>query len=193
MKILAICGSLRKESNTNKLVKKIAESSGYEHELVYISKLNVKPCTGCATCMVEKGECAIDDDMQTLYEKLMDADGIIIGSPTYYIDVSASVKCIIDRSLALNYRGIGPEYAPGMPIMGHCALAGKKAVAVTTVAGDGHERALETLKLWLVDSHRLHLVGSLAEVVGMNDVDDMPEVLKRAEEAGKKLNEALVQ
>jgi hypothetical protein len=42
-----------------------------------------------------------------------------------------------------------------------------------------------------VDSHRLHLVDELAEVVGMGDVDDMPEVLQRAEATGKKLGAAL--
>ena len=190
MKVLAICGSFRDESNTNKLVKKIAESSGCDCELIYLGKLEIKPCTGCASCMMNEGRCAIDDDMQGLYDKLINADAIIVGSPTYYMDVSAAVKSLIDRSLALNYRGIGPEYAPGLPVMGHCALAGKKGIAITTVAGDGHKRALETLRLWLVDSHRLDLIDALAEIVGMNDVDDMPEVLRRAEIAGEKLGQA---
>lgn len=191
MKVLAVCGSFRDESNTNKLVKRIAEFSECDFELIYLGKLDIKPCTGCANCMMNEGRCVIDDDMQDLYEKLMDADALIVGSPTYYMDVSAAVKSLIDRSLALNYRGVGPEYAPGLPVMGHCALAGKKGIALTTVAGDGHKRALETLKLWMVDSHRLDLIEALAEVVGMDDVDDMPEVLKRAEAAGKKLGKVL--
>ena len=191
MKVLAVCGSFRDESNTNKLVKRIAEFSECDLELIYLGKLDIKPCTGCANCMMNEGRCVIDDDMQDLYEKLMNADALIVGSPTYYMDVSAAVKSLIDRSLALNYRGVGPEYAPGLPVMGHCALAGKKGIALTTVAGDGHKRALETLKLWMVDSHRLDLIEALAEVVGMDDVDDMPEVLKRAEAAGKKLGKVL--
>ena len=191
MKVLAICGSFRDESNTNKLVKRIAESSECDFELIYLGKLDIKPCTGCVNCMMNEGKCAIDDDMQDLYEKLMNADALIVGSPTYYMDVSSAVKSLIDRSLALNYRGVGPEYAPGLPVMGHCALAGKKGIALTTVAGDGHKRALETLKLWMVDSHRLDLIEALAEIVGMGDIDDMPEVLKRAESAGKKLGKAL--
>ena len=191
MKVLAICGSFRDESNTNKLVKRIAESSECDFELIYLGKLDIKPCTGCVNCMMNEGKCAIDDDMQDLYEKLMNADALIVGSPTYYMDVSSAVKSLIDRSLALNYRGVGPEYAPGLPVMGHCALAGKKGIVLTTVAGDGHKRALETLKLWMVDSHRLDLIEALAEIVGMGDVDDMPEVLKRAESAGKKLGKAL--
>jgi len=98
VKALAICGSFRDESNTNKLVKKIAESSGCDFELIYLGKLEIKSCTGCASCMMNEGRCAIDDDMQGLYEKPMNADALIVGSPIYYMDVSAAVKSLIDRS-----------------------------------------------------------------------------------------------
>lgn len=191
MKILAICGGMREESNTNKLVKKIAESSGCDYELVDMGKIEVKPCTGCSECMMYDGKCPIEDDMQGLYDKLMEADGIILGSPTYYMNVSGAVKCFIDRSLALYYRGVGPQYDPEMPFMGQRPLTGKPGVVVTTVAGAGHEQAIEVLSLCMGESHRLNLVDKLAEVIGMNDVADMPEVLKRAEEAGKKLGNAL--
>ena len=191
MKIIAICGSYREESNTNKLVKKIAESSGYKFELIYLSKLEVRPCSGCAMCMMNEGQCAIADDMQGINEKLMNADGLIVGSPTYFMDVSGAIKCFIDRSSAIFYRGVGLEYHPDMPWLGQRSLAGKPAVVVTTVAGGGHERAIETLSLCIGDIHRTTLVAKIAEVVRMDDINNMPEVLKRSEEAGKKLGEAL--
>jgi multimeric flavodoxin WrbA len=191
MKILAICGGMREESNTNKLVKKVAEASGCDYDLVDMGKIEIKPCTGCSECMMNEGKCPIEDDMQDLYEKLMDTDGIILGSPTYYMNVSGAVKCFIDRSLALYYRGVGPQYDPEMPFMGQRPLAGKPGVVVTTVAGVGHEQAIGILSLCMGESHRLNLVDKVAEVIGMNDVADMPEVMKRAEEAGKKLGNAL--
>lgn len=193
MKVLAICGGLREESNTNKLVRTIAESSGCDYEIVEMGKLEIKPCTGCSECMMSEGKCPIEDDMQDLYEKLIEADAIVLGSPTYYMNISGAVKCLIDRSLALYYRGIGPEYDPDMPFMGQRPLAGKPGVLVTTVAGGGHEKAMEALSLCMGESHRLNLVEKMAEVVGMNDVQDMPEVMKRAEEAGKKLGGSLKQ
>ena len=98
---------------------------------------------------------------------------------------------MIDRSLALYYRGVGPQYDPEMPFMGQRPLAGKPGVLVTTVAGAGHEKAMEVIILCMGESHRLNLVDKLAEVIGMNDVADMPEVLKRAEDAGKKLGSVL--
>jgi len=189
MKILGICGSLREESNTNKLVKKVVESTGCEHELIYLAGKDIKPCTGCAHCMMNDGECAIKDDMQPLYDKILNADALVVGSPTYFLDVSGAVKCFIDRNMALYYRGIGPDAE--IAVLGKRPLSGKPAVSITTVAGGGHERTRETLKMFLDYCHKMKLVAELAEPIGMNDVDDMPEVMKRAEEAGKKLGVAL--
>jgi len=191
MKILAICGGMRDESNTNKLVRKVAESSGCEYEIADLGKLEIKPCTGCAECMMNEGACPIQDDMQALYHKMLDAGAIVIGSPTYYMNVSGVVKCLIDRSLALYYRGIGPQYDPNMPFMGQRPLAGKPGVLVTTVAGAGHEKTMEVLTLCMGESHRMNIIDKIAVVIGMNDVADMPEMMKLAEEAGKMQGSAL--
>jgi multimeric flavodoxin WrbA len=191
MKILGICGSHREESNTNKLVKKVAEASGHPFELVYLGGLDIKPCTGCGSCMMNEGQCVVKDDMQAVYEKLMKADALIVGSPTYFMDVAGAIKCFIDRTMAIFYREVGPPYNPDMPWLGNRPHAGKPAVSVTTVAGAGHERTRESLKIALDDCMKMKLVAELAEAIGMNDVNDMPDVLKRAEEAGRKLGQAL--
>lgn len=191
MKILAVCGGMRTESNTNKLVKKVAEASGFEYEVADFGALEIKPCTGCSACMMDEGRCTVDDDMQALYEKLLEADAIIIGAPTYFTNISGAVKCFIDRSLALFYRGIGPAYDPDMPFMGQRPLAGRPGVVVTTVAGAGHEKTIGELAFCMGGSHRLEIVATIAEAIGMGDVDDMPDVIARAEAAGKKLGDAL--
>ena len=139
--------------------------------------------------MMNDGECAVKDDMQGIYEKLMQADALIVGAPTYFLDVSGAVKCFIDRNMALYYRGIGPDAE--IEVLGKRPFTGKPAVAITTVAGAGHERTIETLKIFLDYCHKMNVVALLAEPVGMNDVSDMPEVMKRAEDAGKKLGAAL--
>jgi multimeric flavodoxin WrbA len=189
MKILGICGSFREESNTNKLVKKVAEASGCDYELIYLAQKEVKPCTGCAGCMMNDGICVQEDGMQEIYEKMLQADALILGAPTYFLDVSGAVKCFMDRTMALYYRGIGPDAE--IAVLGKRPLSGKPAVSVTTVAGAGHERTIETLKIFLDYCHKMNIVAALPEPVGMNDVADMPEVMKRAEDAGKKLGAAL--
>lgn len=166
-------------------------ASGCDYELVYLGRLDIKPCTGCSACMMNEGQCVIQDDMQGLYDKLLAADALIVGSPTYFMDVSGAVKAFIDRTMAIRYRGIGPEYKPGLPWLGSVPLAGRPAVPVVTVAGGGHERAVETLKIFADDCHRMIVIARVVEVVGMKDVSDMPEVLQRAQDAGKKLSAAL--
>jgi len=190
MKILGICGSLREESNTNKIVKRVAKASGCESEIVDLGKMNIKPCNGCLMCTMNEGQCVIEDDMQKVYDKLIKTDAIIFGAPTYFMDISGAAKDFIDRSMAIFYRGIGPDAE--IEVLGKRPLAGKPAVAVTTVAGSGHERAIETLRIFL-KINKMNVVAELAEPVGMSDVDDMPEVMARAEEAGKKLGKALKQ
>jgi len=191
MAIVAVCGSLRDESNTNKLVKKVADASGFDYELINLSGMEIKPCTGCGACIMNEGTCIINDDMNPLCDKLMKADALIIGSPTYYMDISGAIKCFIDRSMPMFYRGVGPDYSPDLPVLGKRPLAGKPAVTVTTVAGSGHERTKETLKIFVDGINKMQLAAEIAEAIGMNDVDDMPEVMKRAEEAGKKLGKML--
>ena len=190
MKILGVCGSLREESNTNKIVKKVVESAGIGSEIVDLAKLEIKPCTGCLLCTMNEGECVIEDDMQGLYGKLMTADAVVFGAPTYFMDISGAAKCFIDRSMAIFYRGIGADAE--IEVLGKRPLAGKPAVAVTTVAGSGHQRAIETLRIFF-EINKMNIVASLAEVVGMSDVDDMPEVMERAKVAGITLAGALNQ
>ena len=191
MKVLGICGSLREDSNTNKLVKKVAESSGVDYELLYLSEYKIEPCTGCSMCIMNEGECVLQDDMHVIYEKMLGTDAMIIGAPTYFFDISGAVKCFIDRMMAIFFRGIGTNYHTNMPWHGKRPHFGKPAVILTTAAGEGHNRALETLKFAMDDCTNMKIVASMAEAVEMNDVDDLPDVLKRAEEAGKKLGQAL--
>jgi multimeric flavodoxin WrbA len=106
MKILGIsCG--RKMSNTEILVKEAlmgAEEAGAEVELIRLHDLTLKPCTGCNACVVnlfEKcgpGECVIkDDDFAFIDEKIMECDGLIIGSPIYEKSPSGLLKILNDR------------------------------------------------------------------------------------------------
>lgn len=187
MKVLGICGSFRNDSNTNKIVERIAAFSGIEFELVYLGKLDIEPCTGCLSCMWDNGNCAVQDDMSPLYEKIMDADAMIIGSPTYFMNVSGAVKCFLDRKFALYFRGVGPA---GSLYTGQRPLAGRPAVGIVTVAGKGHERAMESLRRHF-EINKMNVVVELAEVMEMNAFENMPAVIKRAEEAGKKLGQAL--
>ena len=106
MKVLGIsCG--RRLSNTEILVKEAlmgAEEAGAEVELVHLHDLNIKPCTGCNSCVIDlfekcgPGRCTIkNDDLPFIDEKIMECDGLILGSPIYEKTPSGQLKCLNDR------------------------------------------------------------------------------------------------
>ncbi len=100
MKVLGIVCSPRKTGNTEVLVKEALDSAhklGAEIEMIKVSDVNIMPCDGCETCEIT-GECKIEDDMQGIYTKLLQSDGIIIGSPVYWWGLTAQAKIIIDRT-----------------------------------------------------------------------------------------------
>jgi len=100
MKVLGIVCSPRLHGNTEILVQTSlakAQEEGAEIELVTLARKTISPCDGCASCH-ETGKCHIEDDMQDIYTKLMEADGVIFGTPVYYWSVSAQAKALIDRT-----------------------------------------------------------------------------------------------
>ena len=102
-KVLGISGSPRRDGNTELLLKEFlrgAEENGLETGLNILSELNISPCTSCDLCRKD-GQCAINDDMQSMYSKLLEADYIVLASPIYFSGVSAQMKCCIDRCQAL--------------------------------------------------------------------------------------------
>ncbi len=98
MKALAICGSPRK-GNTEAILRKIidgVESTGHQGETVLLREKKIEFCDGCDGC--KEGTCHIRDDMQEMYAKLEAADVIILGSPSYWDNVTAYMKNFMDRT-----------------------------------------------------------------------------------------------
>lgn len=102
MKVLGIVCSPRKGGNTEVLVAETLASAkdlGAEIELVSVADKTIAPCDGCESCVVT-GKCKVEDDMQLLYAKLLEADGIIFGTPVYYWGMAAQAKILLDRTFA---------------------------------------------------------------------------------------------
>ena len=103
MKVLGIAGSPRRGGNTDLLLEQAmvgAKSVGAETETIVLSKLSIEPCRHCDGCLAE-GQCVIDDDMQSIYPKLRQADRIILASPMFFMGITAQAKAMIDRCQAL--------------------------------------------------------------------------------------------
>jgi multimeric flavodoxin WrbA len=103
MKVLGFNGSARKDGNTAILINYVfrqLEGEGIETELIQLAGKKIRGCKACFKCVKNKDRrCAVDDDvLNDCLEKMIRADGIILGSPTYFADVSAEMKALIDRA-----------------------------------------------------------------------------------------------
>lgn len=99
MFVLGIVGSPRKKGNTSFLVQKAlleAQDLGAITHLIHLCDLNFSDCIGCEGCK-DTFKCVIKDDMQKIYPLLLQADAVILGSPTYFYDVTATMKAFLDR------------------------------------------------------------------------------------------------
>ena len=101
MKIVAFNGSPRRNGNTSILIGemfKILQKEGIETELIQLGNKPVHGCTACGKCKeIQNGKCHIKNDhLNYCIEKMVEADGIIIGSPVYFADVTPEVKALID-------------------------------------------------------------------------------------------------
>ena len=102
MKVVAINGSPRKKGNTSILINLVLdeiEKEGIDTELIQLSGKKIRGCVACYGCFKNMDKkCAVNtDDMNGIIEKMHLADGIILGSPTYFSNVTSEIKALIDR------------------------------------------------------------------------------------------------
>ena len=103
MKVVAFNGSARKDGNTAIMLRhvlKALEEEGIETELIQLAGQKIQGCTVCRTCFETKNQqCSITTDKVNEYiQKMIQADGIILGSPTYFAMMSPEMKALIDRA-----------------------------------------------------------------------------------------------
>ncbi len=103
MKVIAFNGSARKDGNTAILIKQAfteLEKEGIETEMMQLSGQKIRGCVACYKCFENKDQrCSVKNDVvNDCIEKMLQADGIILASPTYFADVSSELKALIDRA-----------------------------------------------------------------------------------------------
>ena len=99
MRIVGLSGSARVGGNTDLVLQgalEAAKAEGAETSLIRVSDFHLSPCLGCKTCFTSK-RCVQQDDGEVLYQKIAEADGIIMASPSYFQGVTGQMKIFIDR------------------------------------------------------------------------------------------------
>lgn len=151
MKVVAISGSARKGGNTAYLLAealKPLEDAGHDCELIELAGRDIRGCTACGSCRTKAdGQChGRKDDLNDLLPIIFDADALLLGSPTYFADVSTEMKALIDR-VGYVARGNGNP------------LARKPGAAVVAVRRGGAIHAFDTINHFFTIGEML-IVGS---------------------------------
>lgn len=139
MKVIAINGSARKDGNTAICIEKIFEelnAAGIETEMIQFSGNIIEPCKACWACGGQNN-CVHKKDMFTeVYEKMLDADGVILGSPVYSANVSANMQAFLERAAVvgdMNKDGKNMKHKVGVAV-----AAGRRAGSLHTVDTMNH-------------------------------------------------------
>jgi multimeric flavodoxin WrbA len=137
MYAVAINGSPRKGGNTELLLKEVISElndSGWETELVKVGGTSIHGCLACGKCFENKdNQCANKEDIfNDIFSKMLRADAMILGSPTYFAAISADLKALIER-------------AGFVAFANNNAFAGKIGVAVVAVRRGGATHAFDTI------------------------------------------------
>ena len=149
MQVLGISGSMREDGNTAALVRAVldeAAKAGIETEYVSLSGRAIGPCIGCERCQKED-YCTVHDDWDAIADRMLEAEIVVLGSPTYYYDVNGQTKNFIDRTYSFYH---------------HRRLAGRGGVAVAVQANAGGPRSVETIEGFF----SAHEFVSLGSVIG---------------------------
>ncbi len=190
MKVLGIAGSPRHGGNTDILLEQALEgarSAGAETETIVASKLDIAPCLHCDGCLKE-GKCVIDDDMQFVYQKLREADHLVIASPMFFMGLTAQTKALIDRCQAL----WAIKYVLKQPLA--LNSGGERKGIFLSVGGtgfkDNFDSARPILKSWMAVID-IKFTGELtyAKVDEKGAIKQHPTALQDAFEAGRKMVE----
>jgi multimeric flavodoxin WrbA len=183
MKAIVALGSPRKRGNSAILAGKLIEgmeSMGAGHELLFLHGMDLRPCTACDDCQKSMDTfCVIKDDMEPIYPKILGAAALVFATPVYWFTVSAQTKLFMDRLYAFS----GPE---GNSLK-------DKRIGILLTYGDtdpytsGAVNAIRTFQ----DAFAYigaSIVGTVyGSAMDAGEIEDSPEVLKRAYELGKKL------
>lgn len=187
MRVVAFNGSPRREGNTAILLRAVlaeVAARGGETELVQVGGRRIAGCRACLKCWKNlDGRCAVKNDpINGWIAKAVAADGIVLGSPTYFSDVSAEMKAFIDR---VGYVSKANGYL----------LRGRVGAAVASVARTGAVHALDTMHHLFLNA-QMYVVGAgyMNSVTGRNpgDVEEDAVGMQNMRDLGRNLAQVLL-
>lgn len=181
MKVLGLIGSYRKLGNTEILVKEAllgAKEGGADIDLVRLPDLEIKSCKGCMACIFRGDDCRIEDDLEGLFKRMVESDGILLGAPTYILGPPGIVKLIVDRSI---------QFEKNLE-----QLRGKVGASIVVSGVRGWEAFTQPLLNLFFLYYQIPLIDQLSVYAqGPGEILLNPQAIDRARTVGVNLTQAL--
>ena len=163
IKVVGINGSARKDGNTAIIIRMIFQElnkAGIETELIQLADVDIEPCRACFACK-GRGNCVFSKDgFAEVFDKMVKADGIILGSPVYSADVSSRMKALLDRG------GVVAAANPGI-------LKHKVGAAVAAVRRAGGMTAIDTMNHFFLNKEMIVIGSTYWNMVYGREIGDV--------------------
>ncbi len=128
MKIIGFsAGVVGHDSNIDRMVKAIMKKSGYDSEFVKLTDLNYSACKGCVWLCAKPEVCKLEDDLVTYYQKVKEADAIVLGSPVHFRTISATMLAFISRLWGFRHVNFAIKNKPF--VLAICGVGGRRDTA----------------------------------------------------------------
>lgn len=189
MKVLGIAGSPRRNGNTDILLAELlrgAADKGAETKTIVLNKMKFVGCQHCDACLKD-GNCILQDEMQGIYTEFDQADVIVMATPMQFMDMTAPMKAMIDRFQSRWAR----KYVLEMPPLGDDKPRKGFLIAV---GGTKYKNLFDAVLLVVKTFFKIVNIEYAGDILLRNidekgAINDHPEMLKEAYEAGQKLVE----
>lgn len=149
MKVLAINGSARKDGNTAILINRVFEElnkEGIKTEMIQLAGQIIEPCKACWACGGQQNCVHRKDNFRDIFDKIKEADGILLGSPVYSANISANMQALLERAAVIS------DMNPGL-------LTHKAGAAVVAARRGGAMNAIDSMNHFFLN-HEMFVVGS---------------------------------
>ncbi len=180
MKVLAINSSARKDGNTAILINRVLEElkkEGIETEKIQLAGQVIEPCKACWACGGQQNCVHRKDNFRDIFDKMKEADGILLGSPVYSANISANMQALLERAAVVS------DMNPGL-------LTHKAGAAVVAARRGGAMNAVDAMNHFFLN-HEMFVVGStywnMAYGQLPGDVEKDTEGLANMENLGKNM------
>lgn len=181
MKVLAINSSARKDGNTAILINRVFKElnkEGIETEMIQLAGQVIEPCKACWACGEQQNCVHRKDNFRDIFDKMKEADGILLGSPVYSANISANMQALLERAAVVC------DMNPGL-------FVHKVGAAVSAARRGGAIQAVDTMNHFFLN-HEMYIAGSTYWNMGYGqmpgDVEKDKEALENMKNLGKNIS-----